>query len=194
LTDFRINLKEIELEFDDDVNADDRNRGGAVMHGDDQDDDEDEIKLRGPFEVDLLDHQTFITHLLGSLVIPNRPLEEIEIELDRGRNSASLMYGKSVFMAGTIDGTDFTFWHNRNEEFEIELEGRNRVFVTGEDLSVVIAVRLDEFTAAAVDLLAAAKDGNGDGTIEIDPLNTDGNATVAYKLFALLRSFIEVDD
>ena len=88
------------------------------------------------------------------------------------------MYGKSVQATGTINGTPFVFWHNTDEEFEIDFEdAAQNLSLNGQPISVIINFNLGLLfdSVNGIDL-SGAQDGNGNGIIEIDPLNTDGNA------------------
>jgi hypothetical protein len=77
LTSFKINIKEIEFDMDDDFSS------GDGFYGDD-----DDIELRGPFELNLLNGTTEIT----SLNIPNGIYEEVEFKMAKNRTTGSAMY------------------------------------------------------------------------------------------------------
>ncbi len=155
ISEFKINLKEIEFELDDDFYDDDDDDYGDGFYGDD-----DEFELSGPFELDLLSGQTTIT----SINIPNGVYEEVEFEMARSTNSESELFNKSVLIKGTIGSTPFVFWHNIDEDFEIDYEdaGQNLV-ISDNSATIVIDFNLDA-VLANVDL-SSAQDGNGDGFI-----------------------------
>jgi hypothetical protein len=110
LTSFKINIKEIEFDMDDDFSS------GDGFYGDD-----DDIELRGPFELNLLNGTTEIT----SLNIPNGIYEEVEFKMAKNRTTGSAMYNKSIEISGNINGTPFVFWHDVEEDFEIDYEDTN---------------------------------------------------------------------
>lgn len=84
ITDFRMNLKEFELEMDSDSQGDDTQGDDNEQWNDDGFFDfEDEIELEGPFELDLLSGQiSFI-----SVDVPNGVYEELEFKFDKSTDS-----------------------------------------------------------------------------------------------------------
>lgn len=184
ITEFKINLKEIEFELADDFYDDDDDDYGDGFYGDD-----DEFELKGPFELDLLSGQTTIT----SINIPNGVYEEVEFEMARSTNSASELFNKSVLIKGTIGSTPFVFWHNIDEDFEIDYEdaGQNLV-ISDNSATLVIDFNLDA-VLASVDL-SNAQDGNGDGLIEISPNDPDGNQSLANTIKDKIEEYTDLLD
>lgn len=184
ISEFKINLKEIEFELDDDFYDDDDDDYGDGFYGDD-----DEFELRGPFELDLLSGQSTIT----SINIPNGVYEEVEFKMARNTNSASELFNKSVLIKGTIGTTPFVFWHNIDEDFEIDYEdaGQNLV-ISDNSATLVIDFNLDA-VLANVDL-SNAQDGNGDGLIEISPNDTDGNQSLANTIKDKIEEYTDLLD
>jgi hypothetical protein len=183
ISEFKINLKEIEFELDDDFYDDDDDYGDG-FYGDD-----DEFELRGPFELDLLSGQTTIT----SINIPNGVYEEVEFKMARNTNSESELFNKSVLIKGTIGTTPFVFWHNIDEDFEIDYEdaGQNLV-ISDNSATIVIDFNLDA-VLANVDL-SNATDDNGDGLIEISPNDTDGNRSLANTIKDKIEEYTDLLD
>lgn len=184
VTDFKINLKEIEFELDDDFYDDDDDDYGDGFY-----DDDDEFELKGPFELDLLSGQTTIT----SINIPNGVYEEVEFEMAKSTNSESELFNKSVLIKGTIGSTPFVFWHNIDEDFEIDYEdaGQNLV-ISDNSATIVIDFNLDA-VLANVDL-SNATDDNGDGLIEISPNDTDGNQSLANTIKNKIEEYTDLLD
>ena len=184
ISEFKINLKEIEFELDDDFYDDDDDDYGDGFYGDD-----DEFELSGPFELDLLSGQTTIT----SINIPNGVYEEVEFEMARSTNSESELFNKSVLIKGTIGTTPFVFWHNIDEDFEIDYEdaGQNLV-IADNSATIVIDFNLDA-VLANVDL-SNATDDNGDGLIEISPNDTDGNQSLANIIKDKIEEYTDLLD
>lgn len=184
LSSFKINIKEIEFEFAE-INDDDN---------DDSDDDgyfdgDDEFELNGPFELDLLNQNDPIT----SVTIPNGIYEEVEFSLDKSTNANSALFNKTVEMRGTINGTPFVFWHNFEEEFEIDYEDENQnLVVSNNSYDLIINFDLNQILSQ-VDL-SIANDGDGDGLIEIGPNDTDGNQALANIIRNLIEESCELDD
>lgn len=184
ISDFKINLKEIEFELDDDFYDDDDDDYGDGFYGDD-----DEFELRGPFELDLLSGQTTIT----TINIPNGVYEEVEFKMARNNNAESELFNKSVLIKGTIGSTPFVFWHNIDEDFEIDYEdaGQNLV-IADNSATLVIDFNLDA-VLANVDL-TNAQDGNGDGLIEISPNDPDGNQSLANTIKDKIEEYTDLLD
>jgi hypothetical protein len=184
ISDFKINLKEIEFELDDDFYDDDDDDYGDGFYGDD-----DEFKLRGPFELDLLSGQTTIT----TINIPNGVYEEVEFKMARNNNAESELFNKSVLIKGTIGSTPFVFWHNIDEDFEIDYEDAGQNLVIADNAAtLVIDFDLDA-VLANVDL-SNAQDGNGDGLIEINPNDTDGNQSLANTIKDKIEEYTDLLD
>ena len=180
ISEFKLNIKEIELEFDEayfDVVND------SII------DSEDEIELQGPFELDLLTGTTNIT----SLELPEANYEEIEFEFDRSTDQSSDMFNKTVVIQGTIDTIPFIFWHDFEEEIEVDFENEiTDITITSSLTEIIINFDLNAMLSQ-VDL-STAVDGNEDGTIEISPEGADGNNDLAELLKDQLKAAAELLD
>lgn len=184
ITEFQINLKNIEFELDDDFYDDDDDSYGDGFYGDD-----DEFKLSGPFELDLLNGPATIT----SLNIPNGVYEEVQFNMHKSINAASPLFNKSVQIKGTINDTPFVFWHDISEEFEIDYDDANQnLTITNNNATIVFDFNLDA-VLAAVDLTTAT-DGNNDGLIEISPVDTDGNNALANLIKNKIKDATDLYD
>lgn len=185
LKEFKINIREIELEYDEK----DDDSGVKNIY--------DDVKLYGPFEIDLLNEKGgTLSKALTSTSIPNGDFEEIEFKLHKGKVAGNSMYNKSVQASGTINGTPFVFWHDTDEEFEIDFEDVNKdIALRGQPLDVIINfnLRLLFSSVSGVDL-SKARDGDGDGLITIDPKNTDGNKWLADLLKDALEDATDLID
>lgn len=181
LSDFKINMKEIEFELDDD-------KIEEVTHKD--------LKLKGPFELDLLNTTTSLSEVLGIAEIPNGRYEEIEFKIGKGNVAGSTLYGKSIYAAGTIDGTPFVFWHDVDEDFEVDYEDfNNDLIIDGQDLSVQINFNLGlVFNSVGGIDLTSAKDTDGDGVIEIDPKGEDDNKALAHDIKELIKDLADLTE
>jgi len=187
LSSFKINLKEIEFEFaegyDDDNGDDDSYDDDGFYNGD------DEFELNGPFELDLLNQNAVVT----TVTIPNGTYEEVEFKLHRNTNSSSPMFNKSIEITGTINGTPFVFWHNVDEDFEIDYEDANQnLVVSNNSYDIVFNFDLNQ-VLSTVDL-SGAVDGDGDGLIEIGPNDTDGNQALANLIANSIEDSCDLDD
>lgn len=199
LTKFKMNIKELELEFDDDYydDNDDDNDSSDDDGGNDYDDDgyygyDDDFELNGPFELDLLSGSfSFVT-----IDVPNAVFEEIEFDFDRNNNSQSDLFGKTVLMEGTIDGVPFVFWHDFEEDFELDFDDNNNDIVINNNASeITINFNLDFILGVSTGVdLSNAQDGNGDGIITISPNDTDGNQSLANQLKEKIKDYADLLD
>lgn len=181
ITEFKVNIREIEFEIDDDSYDDDYQDG---FYGDD-----DDIELQGPFELDLTTGIINIT----SLNIPNLVYEEVEFEIAKNTNPNSDMFNKSVVLKGTISGVPFVFWHNVDEDISVDFEDASNDIIVSNDLTTItLNFNLDGILSQ-VDL-SSANDGNGDGLIEINPTNTDGNQALANTIKNKIKDYIDLLD
>ena len=178
---FKINISEIELEFDDD---DPLFATDSVAS---------DIELEGPFEIDLMLEGMALEALIADNVeLPNAAYEEIEFEFEKSENSISEMFKKTILVKGTIDGTPFIFWHD--EDFDMEIEFDNTVHLD-EAKQAIITVSFDivsmfDPSKGGVDI-SAAKDGNQNGIIEIYPDDPDGNEKLADLLMDRIEDVID---
>jgi hypothetical protein len=178
---FKINIGEIELEFHDDQFISD-----SIGY-------DDEIELKGPFEVDLIKNgDALVTTIVSNVELPPAGYEEIEFEFKKSKNSISDMYQKTVLVKGTINGVPFIFW--TDEEFEVEIEFEDDVYVDEATLAVVtvsfnIASLFDPAMGGIN--IANATDGNGNGIIEIYDGDPDGNEELADRIEDRLDDIIE---
>lgn len=185
VTDFLVNLKEFEIEVDSEHEDD-------IDHDWDDDgsyDSDDELELKGPFELDLLSGQ--ITFL--SVTVPNGNYEEIEFKFGKSTNSNSQLFNKSILIKGTVDSVPFVFWHDFEDELEVDFEdAANNIIVQNSGDDLVINFDLT-FLLNTLDL-SQATDLNNDGIIEISPNDTDGNNTLANQIKETLKYHIDLDD
>ncbi|HLS30232.1 MAG TPA: hypothetical protein VK021_05210 [Flavobacteriaceae bacterium] len=183
ISSFKVNFEEIELEYNDDF----------VPESFDNDpyyDSMDDIELEGPFEVELMSAEPVT---IVDIPVPNGVIEEIEFEFDKGKNSDSDLYNKSMKMEGMLDGQPFVFWHDFEEEIEIEFEeGNQDLVIQNNESEVIINFDLNEVFGGIQHVdMSQATDGNGDGVIEISPEDDDGNNQLAEELKQAIKAHIE---
>jgi hypothetical protein len=174
-------MKEIEFEIDDD-------KIEKTTFKD--------LKLKGPYEVDLLNNTSSLTEVLGISEVPNGRYEEIEFKIGKGTAAGNSMYGKSVYAAGTINGTPFVFWHDVDEDFEVDYEDINSdLVINGQDLTVQINFNLGLVFNSAVGVdLSSAVDTDGDGVIEIDPKGEDDNKALANTIKDVIKDLADLSE
>jgi hypothetical protein len=174
LNTFKVNIREIEFKVaaagksggsdDDDQGWDDN---GSF-------DSSDETALLGPWELDLLNQSAAIT----TVAVPNGIYSEVEFKLSPSLVVASPIFGKTVEITGTINGTPFVYWNNFNQKYEIHYQDATQnLVVSSGSYDLVFNYDLNQVVDAIN--LSSAMDGDGDGVIEIGPDDTDGNTGLA---------------
>lgn len=183
ITDFKINIREVEFDFDD---KDDDSGVDSVYK---------DIKLKGPFELDLIKDGTDVASTIGVAELPNAVYKEVEFKLHKSDVTGSDMYGKSIYIAGTIGNLPFVFWHDTDEEFEIQLNELKGMTIQGEEVKAAINFNLGYLFSemSAIDF-SAARDTDGDGVIEIDPDGADDNKDIAHDLKEALEDITDAID
>lgn len=173
ITDFQLSIRDVSLELE------------AIENDNDSTETEDstEIKFAGPFVLDLLDDTDVLTQSLGAVDFPQGVYEEVDLVLHKTRDVATdhPLYDRSIYLAGTIDGIPFEMWHDTSENLEIEYAEGVTVDEMGAGITITFSV--DQFMNSLHQIdLSQAQDGNGDGLIEINPNDPDGNKELADLL------------
>ena len=183
LTSVKVNFGEIKFEVDEDHR---KSPADSVY---------EDVKLKGPFLVDLLSANAFIDRTITSLSIPNGNYKEIEFKFAKV-NSTDAMNGKSISISGTIDGKAFEFWSDTTEELKIDFRDKNKnVIISNNDLSLAIKMHLDQLLALIQNAVSAGlTDKNNNGKIEIDPKNSDGNKDLHDLIKHALENETELED
>ena len=171
LEEFWVNFTEIELE-----------------QGDGFYDSDDDIELKGPFEIDLLSGNSI---QLVDVEIPNGIYEEIEFEFEKGKNSESVLFGKSMELTGEINGQAFVFWHDFEDDIEIDYEDQSQNLVIDNNTKEVV-INFDLNAVLDMIDLSTATDNDGDGLITISPNDMDGNNGLAEVLKEAIKSQIDL--
>lgn len=178
---FKINIEEIEIEFDDN---DPLFLTDSVAT---------DYELDGPFEIDLVkDGNALGTTIASNVELPTAAYDEIEFKFRESKVLTAEMNGKSIQVKGTINGTPFIFWSDNEIEVEIEFE---QLVYLDEASNAVLAVSFDLASlfnpaVGGVDITSAI-DGNANGTIEIYPGDSDGNSNLASQIWAKLEHIID---
>lgn len=187
ITDFKISLREIKFEFDE---ADAHYKTDSMYN--------DDVKLMGPYIVDVMEPNGFVEQMITSVNLPNAQYEEVEFIFHKSTDVGD-MNGKSIYIAGTIDGTPFVFWHDTSETFEIDFEDPTAdLVVNGNSVAPVITFNLEQLfsTIKGGVNLSLAVDGDLDGVIEINPGSTDndGNKDLADAIKNLLKNSTDLKE
>lgn len=107
-----------------------------------------------------------------------------------------MVYFDRPIQKGTVDNIPFIFWHNFEDEIELDFEDPQfdiTVASGTEYLSIEFDLSLLFNSVGGVNL-SQAVDGNNDGTIEISPVDTDGNNAIAQQIRDRFKDFIDLLD
>lgn len=142
-----------------------------------------DVRFRGPYQLDLLNGGEALTETIGAAEVPNGSYKELRFKLHKDEDLAPTndLYDRSIFLAGTIDGTPFEMWHDTSENLDV---GRSTgVIVLDNEVSLTVNFTIDQFMNSLHQIdLSQAVDGNQDGLIEINPNDPDGNKDLADEL------------
>jgi hypothetical protein len=175
LNGFKVNIREIEFK----VAATTGQGNGGEGNGNGWDangtfDANDETQLQGPWELDLLNQTTPLT----TVTVPNGTYSEVEFKLSPSLVTTSPIFGKTVQITGTINGTPFVYWNDFNQKYEIHYQDATQnLVISNGSYDVVLNYDLNQVVNEIN--LSSAVDGNGNGIIEIGPNDTDGNNALA---------------
>jgi hypothetical protein len=184
ITDFKINIGSIKFETD---NEDE-------MHSTDPE--HSDIKLNGPFLLDLLDADKTLSQIITSVTIPNAKYEEIKFKFIPS-TAIGDMNGKSYLIKGTVDGKPFEVWSAKVVELEIDFSDPTKDFtVNGNDLTLNIKIQLDALLVKITDLAKQGLlvDTDGDGVIEISTNDDDAHHDLGELIRDLLENETHLDD
>lgn len=189
ITRFMVNVKDFELEFDDDANGssgdDDDNGGFGPFYND--------IELDGPFELEFTNNGIVIPFV--NIDLPVAQYEELEFDIAKSINQSSILYQKSILIEGTINTIPFLFWHNFEEGVEVDFEDTNTdIIIENNGDSILINFDLNFLFNTSIIDLSTATDANGDGVIEISPNDNDGNNALANTIKNTIKQSIDLLD
>lgn len=184
ITDFKINIGNIKFETD----LED------IMH--DKDPMHEDVKLMGPFLLDLLDPNKTLSQVITSVDIPNAKYEEIKFNFQKSL-VAGEMLGKNYMIKGTINDKPFMIWSDKDAELEMDFLDHNKDFtVNGNDMSLNIKMQLDSLMTKLTSLAnqGLLLDTDGDGVIEISTGSDDGHSLFGSQCRDLLENETHLDD
>jgi hypothetical protein len=193
---FFINIEDIKFEFDE-SNPGNKNDGCSDDCNDDSDDCAyKDIKAEGPYLLNLMSPEVLNGMVLDSYSIPNAIYDEIEFNLASYHlTDNQKMTGRSVYIAGTIDGKRFRSWTNIDKEVEIEFHDQSAVSLTDEKIRFYIDISLEKVKANLEAInLGSAVDGNNNGYIEIGHNDPDGNQALSASLIHAITGCFDLDD
>lgn len=185
ITDFKINIGKVKFELDEE----------GEMHATDSIYDDD-VKLMGPFLLDLLDPNKILSQIITSVNIPNAKYEDIKFKFEKSILPGE-MEGKTYLIKGTIDGKNFTIWSGKDAELEMDFADPIKDFtVTGDAVTLNIKIQLDAIMAKLTTLASQnlLLDTDGDGVIEISTDNDDGHHDIGEQIKSLIEQETNLDD
>jgi hypothetical protein len=97
-------------------------------------------------------------------------------------------------MTGTLNGTPFEFYHIFSEDFEVDYEDAGQNLVITNDNNNEVTFQFDLISVINAVYFDAATDGNGDGIIEISPVDPDGNSVLANQIKNTIKQYAELMD
>ncbi|MFE3869210.1 hypothetical protein ACFX5E_14180 [Flavobacterium sp. LS2P90] len=184
ITDFKINIGKIKFETD----MEDAMYSTDPKH--------DDVKLNGPFLLDLLDPNLTLSPFITSVNVPNARYEEIEFKFEKS-TLVGEMNGKAYLIKGTINGKPFIIWSDKDAEHELDFEDHNKDFtINGNDISLNIKIHLDTLMARLTTLAnqGLLLDTDGDGVIEISTGSDDSHNDIGELIKDLLKDETDLDD
>jgi len=179
-TDFRISIRDVVFKNDDDPS-------GSL--------DTDEIKFRGPYQIDLLNNTNALTQTIGEVFLPDGLYKELRFKFHKDENLpiTHKLFDRSIYIEGTIDGKPFIFWHDTSENLDV---GRNTgISVLNGGVNFIVQFDISQFLSSLHQIdLSMATDNNNDGLIEIFPNDQDGNQSIAKELKENIRMTADLID
>lgn len=184
ITDFKINIGNIKLETD----VEDDRYDTDSLH--------DDVKLAGPFLLDILDSNKTLSQIITTVNVPNAQYEEIKFKFEKSIQPGE-MEGKTFLIKGTIDGKNFIVWSGKDAELEMDFADSTKDFtVNSNDVTLNIKIQLDALIAKLTSLASQnlLHDTDGDGVIEISTDNDDGHHDFGEQIKSLLEQETDLDD
>jgi hypothetical protein len=165
ITDFRLSVRDVEFKKDE------------------SELDSSEVQFRGPYDIDLMNTAGAVSQTIGNIEVPNGTYKVLRFKLHKStdRLVSDVLYDRSLYMKGTINGVPFEFWHDTSENFDIQNTGG--IVVSENKVDVIVQFNMDQFLNSLHTIdLSTATDGDNDNLIEINPDNTDNNIEISNKL------------
>lgn len=184
ITDFKLNIGKIKFETDEE---DDR-------HGIDPS--HEDVKLTGPFLLDLLDTNRPLSQFITSLNVPNAQYEEIKFKFTKSLVEGEML-GKTFLIKGTINDIPFVIWSAEDTETELDFSDSTKDFTVNDNiLNLNIKIQLDALMEKLTELsnLGQLVDNDKDGIIEITTGTDDGHSSLGRILKELLEDETHLDD
>jgi len=184
VTDFKVNIGNIKLETD----IEDAMHSTDPMHED--------VKLMGPFLLDLLDTNKTLSQFITSIDAPNAKYEEIKFNFTKSLIAGDLE-GKTFLIKGTINDKPFVIWSAEDIELEMDFLDPTKDFAVNDNsVALNIKIQLDALMAKITEFANQGMllDTDGDGIIEITTGVDDNHSKIGHQLKDLLENETHLDD
>lgn len=184
ITDFKVNIGNIKFETD----MEDMMHASEPEHSD--------VKLNGPFLLDLLNPNMPLSQLITTVDIPDAKYEEIKFMFTKSIVAGDML-GKTYMIQGTLNGKEFMVWSDKDVELEMDFMDPSKDFTVGATgVTLTIKMQLDALMARLTVLAnqGLLVDTDGDGIIEISTNNDDGHLIFGGEIKHLLESECHLDD
>ena len=188
ITDFLVHVRKIEFETED-------HSMEGMEHMEDSTD--TELEFEGSYLFDLVNDGSLGEQVVGMFEVPNNVYNKLEVDMYKypadGENT--LMQGKTFYIAGSFNGQAFEFWSDLMDELEVEFPDSSSIDLNGVDFSLYIDFHIDQIRDFLMNAgFGTAHDGNGNGIIEINPENTDGNQDLYWAIKHVIKHSVDMDD
>jgi hypothetical protein len=201
---FLINIKDIKFELDENNG---NNHSDSCNNDCDDDSDGDcgddcndstykDIKAEGPYLINVLSPEVVGGMIIDNYSLPNAAYDEVEFDLTPYTLTDNKnMTGRSIYIAGTINGNRFKLWTNKDKEIEIEFHDQSAVNLTGETIKFYIDISVDKIITNLESMnLGTAVDRNKNGYIEIGHNDPDGNSALVRSIQNAISGCFDMDD
>ncbi|MEL1241301.1 hypothetical protein [Flavobacterium flavipallidum] len=177
LTDFKVNIGSIKFETDEE----------DIRHSEDPS--HEDVRLNGPFLLDLLDTNTSLSQVITSLNVPEAQYEEVKFKFTPSLVTGEML-GKSFLIKGTVNGKQFIISSSRESQVEVDFEDDNQDFtVSTTDLTINLKMSLNGIITRIKNLAAQNLliDTDNDGIIEITTNSDDNHHDIGEEMRDLLE-------
>ena len=131
----------------------------------------------------MLDNTNALSQTIGNIFVPDGRYKEMRFKFHKDEDLpvSDDLFDRSIYIAGTIDGVPFVFWHDTSENLDV---GRSTgVLVQDGIVNFTVQFDISQFLNSLNQIdLSLATDDNNNGVIEIYPNDEDGNQDIAADL------------
>ncbi|NOR29006.1 MAG: hypothetical protein GQ540_10820 [Lutibacter sp.] len=152
--------------------------------------------FEGPYYLNMSNNNTLVD--IATVTVPNNTYDKVKFNLHKNTDSQLALDQKSVEITGDIDGIPFVFWHNTENLVEVEFNNSLELSILGNNANALIKFDLNSLLTIVQTIgfngtSPEKADRNGNGIIEINPNNDDGNGEIAAIFLGLIQDSIVLD-